>query len=222
MTELGDYRALHAITIPDRFPLPYLTDFTSNLRGKTIFSNIDLQKAFHQVPIHPDDIAKTAITTPFGLYEFSFMTFGLCNAAQTFQRLIHEVLRDPDFVFPYIDDLCIASSSMEEHRQHLRTIFQRLRENHLAINLAKCEFGKSQLSFLGHLLTKDGIQPLPEKVDVIRAFPKPTMAKELKSFICKINFYKKIYSACNDTSGEITGNDSRQQTQRSNTIDLDG
>lgn len=131
--------------------------------------------------------------TPFGLYEFLSMTFGLCNAAQTFQRLIHEVLRGLDFVFLYIDDLCIASSSIEEHRQHLRIIFKRLRDNNLAINLAKCEFGKEQLTFLGHLLSKEGIRPLREKVDAINSFPdrqsfgtsirsKPTIAKELKSF----------------------------------------
>lgn len=188
----GDYRALNSITIPDRYPLPYLTDFTSNLQGKLFFSKIDLQKAFHQVPVHPDDISKTAITTPFGLFEFMFMTFGLCNAAQTFQRLIHDVLRGLDFVFPYIDDLCVASSTIEEHRKHLSIIFQRLRENNLAINLAKCEFGKSELSFLGHLLSKNGIRPLPEKVEVIRKYPKPTIAKELKSFIAMINFYRKF------------------------------
>lgn len=187
----GDYRALNSITKPDRYPLPYLTDFSSNLRGKTFFTKIDPQKAFHQVPIHPDDIAKTAITTPFGLYEFLFMTFGLCNTAQTFQRLIHEVLRGLDFVFPYIDDLCIASSSIEEHRQHLRIIFKRLRDNNLAINLANCEFGKEQLTFLGHLLSKEGIRPLPEKVDAISSFPKPTIAKELKSFLAMINFHRE-------------------------------
>lgn len=98
----------YAQTLPDRYPLPYLSDFTSNLRGKKVFSKIDLQKAFHQVPIHPDDVSKTAISTPFGLYEFNFMTFGLCNAAQTFQRLIDEVLRSLPFVFPYIDDICVA------------------------------------------------------------------------------------------------------------------
>lgn len=81
----GDYRLLNAITIPDRYPLPYLTDFTSNLQGRNIFTKIDLQKAFHQVPVHPDDIPKTAITKPFGLFEFMSMTFGLCTAAQTFQ-----------------------------------------------------------------------------------------------------------------------------------------
>lgn len=188
----GDYRSLNAVTKPDRYPLPYLTDFTANLQGKIIFSKVDLQKAYHQVPIHPDDVAKTAVTTPFGLFEFLFMPFGLCNAAQTFQRLIHEVLRGLDFVFPYIDDLCIASSSMEEHKRHLRIVFQRLGENNFAINPAKCEFGKSEMTFLGHLLNKDGIQPLPEKVAAIQALPKPTIAKELKSFIAMINFYRRF------------------------------
>lgn len=89
----GDYRGLNSITTPDKYPLPYLHDFTLNVRDCTIFSKIDLKKAFHQVTIHPPDIPKTAITTPFGLYEFTHMTFGLRNAAQTFQRLIHEVLQ---------------------------------------------------------------------------------------------------------------------------------
>lgn len=188
----GDYRALNARTLPDRYPLPYLTDFTSNLSGMTIFSKIDLKKAFHQVPIHPDDVAKTAIITPFGLFEFKFMTFGLCNAAQTFQRLINEVFRGLEFVFPYIDDICVASRSLEEHRNHLRAVFQRLKENNLAINLSKCEFGKTQLSFLGHLVDSRGIYPLPEKIEAVRNFPKPTMAKELKRFIGMINFYRKF------------------------------
>ncbi|XP_049317746.1 uncharacterized protein K02A2.6-like [Bactrocera dorsalis] len=100
----GDYRALNAQTIPDRYPLPFLQDFANVLAGNTIFSKIDLQKAFHQVPVHPDDVCKTAITTPFGLYEFTKMTFGLRNAAQTFQRIINEVFRGLDFVFTYLDD----------------------------------------------------------------------------------------------------------------------
>lgn len=89
----GDYRSLNAITTPDKYPLPYLHDFMLNIRGCKIFTKLDLQKTFHQVPIHKPDIPKTAILTPFGLYEFTHMTFGLRNAAQTFQRIIHEVLR---------------------------------------------------------------------------------------------------------------------------------
>lgn len=188
----GDYRALNAVTKPDKYPIPYLTDFTSNLRGCTVFSKVDLLSAYHQVPVAEDDIPKTAIVTPFGLFEFLFMTFGLCNAAQTFQRLIHQVLRGLPFVFVYLDDICIASANETEHRNHLRTIFERLDRNNLRINVAKCEFGKRQLKFLGHLVSADGIQPLPERVEAIRNFPKPTLAKELKSFLATINFYRKF------------------------------
>lgn len=189
----GDYRALNAITIPDRYSIPFLSDFASNLQGKTIFSKIDLQKAFHQVPVAEEDIPETAITTPFGLLEFPYMRFGLCNAAQTFQRLIHEVCRGLDFVFAYIDHLCVASSTPEEHLQHLHIIFERLREHRLAINVPKCEFGKDEINFLGHRVSTEGLKPLPEKVEAIKEFPLPTMVKQLKSFLAMLNFYRKFF-----------------------------
>lgn len=188
----GDYRALNRITVPDRYPLPYLQDFTTILQGRQVFSKIDLQKAFHQVPIHPADIPKTAITTPFGLYEFKFMTFGLRNAAQTFQRLIHEVLRGLDFAFPFMDDICVASKNHAEHEQHLRAVFSRLKDYNLSINLSKCQLGKAEISFLGHQVTANGISPLPEKVEAIKNFPKPTVAKDLKKFLAMINFYRRF------------------------------
>lgn len=104
--------------------------------------------------MNPDDIPKTAITTPFGLFEFVYMTFGLRNAAQTFQRLIHEVLRGLDFVFPYMDDICVASSSSGEHLSHLRQLLERLKQHNLRINVSKSVFGKSEIIFLGHSVSE--------------------------------------------------------------------
>lgn len=118
------------------------------------------------------------------------MTFGLRNAAQTFQRHINEVLKGLDFTFAYIDDILIASNSEEEHTEHLRIVLNRLRQAHLAINFDKCHFGKSVLTFLGHEISSSGLKPPEEKVDVIRSFAKPKVAKDLRKFLGMINFYR--------------------------------
>lgn len=188
----GDYRALNKATKKDRYPIPNIQTFHYTLSGKKIFSTIDLEKAYHQIPVNPDDIPKTAIITPFGLFEYMYMGFGLCNAGQTFQRRINETLRGLDFVVPYIDDICVASNSKEEHKKHLRIVFERLQKFGFTINLSKCNFGKSQVKFLGHLVTPEGISPLPEKIQIIKDFPEPKLAKELRRFIAMINFYRRF------------------------------
>lgn len=114
----GDYRRLNEQTIPDRYPIPRIEDFQFILSGKSIFSKLDLLKAYYQIPIAEDDKPKTAIITPFGLFEFNVMSFGLRNAPSTFQRFVNNVLQGLTFVFPYLDDVLIASSSEEEHKDH--------------------------------------------------------------------------------------------------------
>ena len=133
----GDFRRLNLVKEPDRYPLPNMLDFTDRLSGCTVFSKIDLRKGYWQVPVHKDDIAKTAVITPFGLFEFLVMAFGLCNAGSSFQCMMDSVICSLTFVFCYLDDLRVASRSPEEHIIHLSILFQRLREFGLVINLEK-------------------------------------------------------------------------------------
>lgn len=188
----GDYRQLNASTTPDRYPIPYLQDITAILDGTHYFSKIDLQRAFHQVPLSEHDIPKTAIITPFGLFEFTRLTFGLRNAAQTMQRVVNGALAGLEFLFAYIDDILIASRTKAEHIKHINIVLQRLSSHNLAINIEKCKFGENTMTFLGHLITPDGFKPLPEKVEAISRIQLPKLAKDLKSFVATINFYRRF------------------------------
>ena len=152
----GDYRRLNTVTIPDRYPLPNIADFSSRIAGSTVFSKLDLQKGYYQVPMAEEDICKTAIITPFGMFEFLRLPFGLRNAGNTFQRMMDSILGDLPYCFTYVDDILIFSSSLEQHVDHLREVLLLCRQHGLIIGLPKCAFAVPEIEFLGHLVYATG------------------------------------------------------------------
>ncbi len=200
----GDYRRLNTVTIPDRYPLPSMLDLSAKLHGCKYFSCVDLVKGYHQIPMAAEDIEKTAIITPFGLFEYLFMPFGLTNAAQSFQRLMDKLFSHLPFVFTYLDDHLIASCTLEEHLLHLQQFFQVLQENGLTINPAKCVFAVPSLKFLGHMVDEAGITPLPRHIAAVQDCPPPTDIKQLQSFLGLINFYRRFLPAVARTLQPLT------------------
>lgn len=188
----GDYRQLNDVTTADRYHIQHIQDFAANLYGCNIFSKLDLIRAYNQIPVAPEDVYKTAVITPFCLYEFLRMPFGVRNGAQTFQRLVNCIFNDLDFVFAYLDDILIGSKNADEHKQHLRTVLQRLTEYGLNINPTKCELGKPRLTFLSCEVSEKGISPGIERIKAISEFPCPSSVKHLQRFLGMVNHYHRF------------------------------
>ena len=188
----GDYRRLNMITEPDHYPIPNISDVTSFLHGARYFSKLDLLKGYFQVPMHAEDVPKTAITTPFGTFTFNYSCFGLRNAGATFQRLMDGVLGDLPFCVCYVDDILVFSSSREDHLLHLELVLDRLQQNGLILRYDKCTFGTQEVEFLGHHLSAKGVSPLPSKVSAVSAFPRPSTVKGLQEFLGMINYYHRF------------------------------
>lgn len=186
----GDFRKLNAQTIPDRYPPPFIHDLFEKLHGSNIFSTIDLHRAYHQIPMAPEDVQETAITTPFGSFEYVMMPFGLKNATQTCQHFIDTIFKDLPFVFCYIDDIIIMSQSVEYHKTHLEKVLKRLEQNQLRINVEKCNFGKQQVEFLGYNISPQGYKSPRDKAKAIAEFPKPSTVQDVRRFLGMINYYR--------------------------------
>lgn len=201
-----DYRRLNNVTIGDAFPLPNITDILDNLGKSKYFTKIDLAQGFHQIKMNPEDVSKTAFSTSFNHYEFLKLPFGLKNAPSTFQRLMNSVLSGLQdlYAFVYLDDVVIFGDSLGSHNKRLVEVLSRLRKHNLKLNPDKCEFLSKQVSYLGHVITDEGIQPCREKVIAVQNFPNPTNAKQIKSFLGLAGYYRRFIQNFSKISQPLT------------------
>jgi transposase InsO family protein len=189
-----DYRKVNEKTIDDRYPLPNISDVLDKLGKANYFTTLDLASGFHQIEIHPDDVAKTAFNTEHGHYEFKRMPFGLKNAPATLQRIMDNILRgiQNEKCLVYLDDIIIFSTSLKEHIENLKSVFERLKQTNFKIQLDKSEFLRKEVNYLGHVITPNGVKPNPDKIHAVKNYPIPKNQKQIKSFLGLLGYYRKF------------------------------
>ena len=185
-------------------PLPKIDEIYARLKGSKVYSGFDARSGYHHMELSAKARPKSAFVTPTDKYEFTRCPFRLTQAPAYFQRLINKVLADLDFAFGYLDDILIYSPDVPTHLVHMRQLFQRLREADLKLNREKCNFFKSHIQYLGHLISGEGIKPLPEKLESIKEMPPPTTPKEVKQFLGLIGYYRKFVPRFADVARPLT------------------
>ena len=201
-----DYRGLNEITVKNRYPLPLIKETLDRLSQAKFYTKLDLISAFNKMRIKEGEEWKTAFRTRYGLFEYLVMPFGLHGAPATFQNFINDVLREhfDIFVSAYIDDLLIYSNSMQEHREHVRTVLQKLREAGLHVNVDKCEFHVEEVLYLGMIVGRHGIKMDPMKVAAVKEWMKPENVKDVQSFLGFANFYRRFIKGFSDVTRPLT------------------
>jgi transposase InsO family protein len=189
-----DYRAINDLTIKNRASLPHIDDLFDTLQGATIFSKVDLASGYYQIRVREGDEHKTAFNTPFGHFEFLVMPMGMTNAPATFMTLMNQVLRKfiNKCVVVFLDDVLIFSRSPEEHLEHVRAVLGTLRQHNLYAKVSKCEFARSKVEFLGHVVSAKGLETAEDKVAKIKNWPTPKNVSEVRSFLGLTSYYRRF------------------------------
>ena len=187
-----DSRAINKITVKYPFPIPQLDDMLDLLSGASIFTKIDLHSGYHQIQIRPGDEWKMAFKTKDGLFEWLVMPFGLTNAPSTFMRVMMQVLKPflGKFVVVYFDDILIFSHCLQDHLDHVQQVLETLKREQLYVNRGKCSFMKKQVYFLGFIISDQGVEADPTKVQAIKSWLAPRNFFEVRSFHGLATFYR--------------------------------
>ncbi|XP_078233573.1 uncharacterized protein LOC140707984 [Pogona vitticeps] len=200
-----DYRKLNRVTTPDAYPMPRLDNLIETIGGCRFISSLDLVKGYWQLRIDPRDQEKTAFCSPFGLYEFRVLSFGLRNAPATFQRLMDQTLAGlSDFTVAYIDDIGIFSNTWEDHLIHLELVLQRLSAAGLTVKASKCQLGSPEIKYLGHMVGGGMIKPLEAKIEAVRDWPRPNTKKKVKSFLGLVGYDRKFIPRFSEIAAPLT------------------
>ena len=186
-------------------PLPKIDEMHGRLKGAKYFTTLDLRSGYYHIDLSENSKAKMAFITPFGKYQFEVVPFGLAQAPAYFQQLISMVLQDcSEFTMAYLDDIIIFSRNECEHLKHIKIIFQKLIDTGLKLKESKCDFFKKEIHYLGHLISSEGIHPLPEKLDTIRNMPRPKTPKEIKQFLGLCIYYRKFICRFSDIARPLS------------------
>lgn len=201
-----DFRALNAITVKDKYPLPRIDELFDRLQGAKYFSKLDLLSGYWQIRNAQEDIHKTAFRTRYGSYEWLVLPMGLTNAPATFMRLMNDIFRPylDKFVVVFLDDILIYSRTLAEHRQHVRMVLDTLRKHQLYAKERKCEFFKDHVEFLGHRIDRDGVHMMSDKVKAIRDWPTPKSADEVRCFLGLAGYYRKFIKGFSMLASPLT------------------
>ena len=186
-------------------PLPKIDELYAKLKGYKVFSSLDLRSGYYHIGLKELAKPKSAfVLSSLGKYQFNRVPLGLAQAPAYFQKLINDILKGCNFAMGYLDDIIIYSRSKKEHLEHLEEIFTRLKAAGLKLKLEKCCFFKKHIQYLGHLISADGIQPLPEKLKSIAKMPAPRNPKEVKQFLGLVGYYRKFIPRFADISRVLT------------------
>lgn len=188
-----DYRQVNGCTIKDCYPLPRIEDSLETLAGCSWFTCLDLASGYWQLGMDPKDAHKTAFTTPYGLWEFTVLPYGLCNAPATFERVMEQVLKNLHWetCLIYLDDILIFAQSFEEHVERVEEVLRRFRNAGLKLQPKKCHFFQKQVEYLGHVISHEGIATSPKKTEAVTAWPTPRTLKQVRSFLGFCSYYRR-------------------------------